>query len=154
MLQPTSLQELKELAKQAQGEVIEIPGFSDTQVLKVKVKAVSLVELVQCDILPNPLLITINSIIHRQQKGELLKGKDAAMAKKNMEQFTEIVYKAALVEPSYKDFKDAGIELNLIQKRIIAEYSIGDTSTYNRFRKFRENFESDMASQNLSQTSE
>ncbi|MGX4600243.1 hypothetical protein [Faecalimicrobium sp. JNUCC 81] len=154
MLQPTSLQELKALAEQTKGEVIEIPGFLDTQVLRVRVKPVSLVELTQCDLLPNALMLTVNDIIQKQQKGEMFSGKEAAVAKKNMETFTDIVYKAALVEPSYKDFRDAGIELNLIQKRMIAEYAIGDVSTLNRFRQFRKDFESNTASEVLQETTE
>ena len=56
-MQVTSLEELKQIAKKVNGEVIEIPGFDDMSVLNVKVKRVSLTDLVQCDVLPNSLLL-------------------------------------------------------------------------------------------------
>lgn len=148
-MQVTSLEELKQIAKKANGEVIEIPGFDDMSVLNVKVKRVSLTDLVQCDVLPNILLLEVQKILDKKQKGHEMKGKEYERAVKNLEQFTEIVYKQALIEPSVDDFKSVGLELNKVQKSMIAEYAIGDTSRLERFRAFRENLKNNITSKEL-----
>ena len=148
-MQATSLEELKQIAKIANGEVIEIPGFDDMSVLNVKVKRVSLTDLVQCDVLPNILLLEVQKILDKKQKGYEIKGKEYERAVKNLEQFTEIVYKQALIEPSVGDFESVGLELNKVQKSMIAEYAIGDTSRLDRFRAFRENLKNNSTSKEL-----
>ena len=148
-MQVTSLEELKQIAKKANGEVIEIPGFDDMSVLNVKVKRVSLTDLVQCDVLPNILLLEVQKILDKKQKGHEMKGKEYERAVKNLEQFTEIVYKQALIEPSVDDFKSVGLELNKVQKSMIAEYAIGDTSRLERFRAFRESLKNNSTSKEL-----
>ncbi|WP_071120471.1 hypothetical protein [Romboutsia timonensis] len=148
-MQVTSLEELKQIAKKVNGEVIEIPGFDDMSVLNVKVKRVSLTDLVQCDVLPNILLLEVQKILDKKQKGHEIKGKEYERAVKNLEQFTEIVYKQALIEPSVDDFKSVGLELNKVQKSMIAEYAIGDTSRLERFRAFRESLKNNSASKEL-----
>ncbi len=148
-MQVTSLEELKQIAKKAKGEVIEIPGFDDMSVLNVKVRRVSLTDLVQCDVLPNILLLEVQKILDKKQKGQEMKGKEYERAVKNLEQFTEIVYKQALIEPSVDDFKSVGLELNKVQKSMIAEYAIGDTSRLERFRAFRESLKNNSTSKEL-----
>ena len=148
-MQVTSLEELKQIAKKVNGEIIEIPGFDDMSVLNVKVKRVSLTDLVQCDVMPNILLLEVQKILDKKQKGHEMKGKEYEMAVKNLEQFTEIVYKQALIEPSVDDFKSVGLELNKVQKSMIAEYAIGDTSRLERFRAFRESLKNNSTSKEL-----
>lgn len=148
-MQVTSLEELKQIAKKVNGEVIEIPGFDDMSVLNVKVKRVSLTDLVQCDVLPNILLLEVQKILDKKQKGHEMKGKEYERAVKNLEQFTEIVYKQALIEPSVDDFESVGLELNKVQKSMISEYAIGDTSRLERFRAFRESLKNNSASKEL-----
>lgn len=148
-MQVTSLEELKQIAKKVNGEVIEIPGFDDMSVLNVKVKRVSLTDLVQCDVLPNILLLEVQKILDKKQKGHEMKGKEYERAVKNLEQFTEIVYKQALIEPSVDDFESVGLELNKIQKSMISEYAIGDTSRLERFRAFRESLKNNSTSKEL-----
>ena len=148
-MQVTSLEELKQIAKKVNGEVIEIPGFDDMSVLNVKVKRVSLTDLVQCDVLPNILLLEVQKILDKKQKGHEMKGKEYERAVKNLEQFTEIVYKQALIEPSVDDFESVGLELNKVQKSMISEYAIGDTSRLERFRAFRESLKNNIARKEL-----
>ncbi|MGL4253156.1 MAG: hypothetical protein ACRCR2_03735 [Fusobacteriaceae bacterium] len=147
-----SLEELQQIASERQGEELEIPGFTDTSVMTVKVRKISLLELVQEGVLPNPLLLAVNAIIKKQNDGEVWEGEQLERVSSTMGNFTEIVYKAALVEPTADTFISLGLELTQIQKRIIAEYSIGDVSTLERFRKFRADYENTMASQEVQQT--
>ena len=148
-MQVTSLEELKQIAKKVNGEVIEIPGFDDMSVLNVKVKRVSLTDLVQCDVLPNILLLEVQKILDKKQKGHEMKGKEYERAVKNLEHFTEIVYKQALIEPSVDDFESVGLELNKVQKSMISAYAIGDTSRLERFRAFRESLKNNSTSKEL-----
>ena len=148
-MQVTSLEELKQIAKKVNGEVIEIQGFDDMSVLNVKVKRVSLTDLVQCDVLPNILLLEVQKILDKKQKGHEMKGKEYERAVKNLEQFTEIVYKQALIEPSVDDFESVCLELNKVQKSMISEYAIGDTSRLERFRAFRESLKNNSTSKEL-----
>ena len=78
-----------------------------------------------------------------------MKGKEYERAVKNLEQFTEIVYKQALIEPSVDDFESVGLELNKVQKSMISEYAIGDTSRLERFRAFRESLKNNSTSKEL-----
>lgn len=148
-MQVTSLEELKQIAQKVNGEIIEIPGFDDMSVLNVKVRRISLTDLVQCDVLPNVLLLEVQKILDKKQKGHEMKGKEYERAIKNLEQFTEIVYKQALIEPSVSDFESVGLELNKVQKSMIAEYAIGDTSRLERFRAFRESLKNNIAGKEL-----
>lgn len=145
-----SLQELKKL-KQKIYETIEIPGFDDHSAIPVDVKKVSLMDLVDCKVLPNPLLMSVNAIFARQQKGPSPSTKELAIWENQLKEFTEIVYKEALVSPTPKNFEEAGLPLNSIQKRMIAEYAIGDVSTLNRFRKFREGLKNNSPSEGVSE---
>ena len=148
-MQVTSLEELKQIAQKVNGEIIEIPGFDDMSVLNVKVRRVSLTDLVQCDVLPNVLLLEVQKILDKKQKNEEIKGDEYTKGVKNLEQFTEIVYKQALIEPSVSDFESVGLELNKVQKSMIAEYAIGDTSRLERFRAFRESLKNNSAGKEL-----
>lgn len=148
-MQVTSLEELKQIAQKVNGEIIEIPGFDDMTTLNVKVRRVSLTDLVQCDVLPNVLLLEVQKILDKKQKGIEMKDKEHRRAAKNLEQFTEIVYKQALLEPNVEDFKSVGLELNKVQKSMISEYAIGDTSRLERFRAFRENLKNNSSSKKL-----
>ena len=148
-MQVTSLEELKQIAQKVNGEIIEIPGFDDMSVLNVKVRRISLTDLVQCDVLPNVLLLEVQKILDKKQKNEEIKGDEYTKAVKNLEQFTEIVYKQALIEPSVSDFESVGLELNKVQKSMIAEYAIGDTSRLERFRAFRESLKNNSAGKEL-----
>lgn len=149
-MKPISLQELKQLKKQIY-EVIEIPGFDGQGAIPVEVKKVSLMDLVECKILPNPLLMAVNSIVVRQQKGPEPSEKELKMWEKQLDEFTDIVYKEALISPTYKDFEEAELPLSNIQKKMIAEYAIGDVTRLNRFRKFREDLKSNNSSEGVSE---
>lgn len=150
MMKAISLQELKKL-KQEVYETIEIPGFNDQSAIPVDVKKVSLMDLSECKILPNSLLMSVNAIFVRQQKGPAPSEKELAAWEQQLREFTEIVYKEALIQPTFKDFEEAGLPLTSIQKRMIAEYAIGDVSTLNRFRKFREGLKNNSSSEGVQQ---
>ena len=148
-----SIEELKQIAKQQEGEIITLPGFTDDTTVNVKVKRVSLMDLVQCEILPNPLLIQVNAIFHKRQAGHEFTKKEEEVSKEQLEKFTDIVYRNALVEPTIETFNEVGLKLTEVQKRLIAEYAIGDTSRLNQFRKVRENIKNNSTSSNVPQTS-
>lgn len=143
-----TLEQLKNL-KESNSSVIEIPGFTDDQAIGVRVKKVSLLELTQCGVLPNALLVAVNNIFVRRSRGDEFTTEEVQIYEKQMEEFTEVVYKAALIEPTAEDFDSVGMPLTKIQKRVIAEYSIGDTSTLERFRKYRESIANNSDGQEL-----
>lgn len=124
-LKVTSMEELKQLA---QGEVIELPKFKEGMKFSVRVKRVSLLNLVRKGVIPNKLLSASEELFYGKQSS---KGVD-------LKQLTEVMFIMAentLVEPSVKDLKNVGLELTDEQIVALFNYSQEGVSDLESFRK-------------------
>ena len=101
----TSLENLKKLSE---GQEVELPGW-DEEPFICKLKRPSLLGLVEGGQIPNPLL-NAAYILFNGAKTQ----KDVLNLKEQKE-ILDIVARAAMVEPTYQQLKDIGLELTDLQ---------------------------------------
>lgn len=101
----TSLENLKKLSE---GQEVELPGWDDEPFI-CKLKRPSLLGLVEGGQIPNPLL-NAAYILFNGAKTQ----KDVLNLKEQKE-ILDIVARAAMVEPTYQQLKDIGLELTDLQ---------------------------------------
>ncbi len=101
----TSLEKLKSLSE---GQEVELQGWDDEPFI-CKLKRPSLLGLVESGQIPNPLL-NAAYILFNGAKSQ----KDVINMKEQKE-ILDIVARAAMVEPTYQQIKDIGLELTDLQ---------------------------------------
>ena len=101
----TSLENLKKLSE---GQEVELPGW-DEEPFICKLKRPSLLGLVEGGQIPNPLLNAAYILFNgaKTQKNVL--------NLKDQKEILDIVARAAMVEPTYQQLKDIGLELTDLQ---------------------------------------
>lgn len=108
----TNLEQLKQMAE---CDVIELPRFKKEIPFNVKVKRVSLLNLVRKGIIPNKLLSAAE---------ELFTGKQSSKGNVDMRSLTDVMFimaENALVEPSMENLKNVGLELT--DEQIVALFN-------------------------------
>ncbi|SQB33656.1 esterase [Clostridium cochlearium] len=111
-LKVTSLEQLKQMAEY---DILELPRFKKEIPFNVKVKRVSLLNLVRKGIIPNKLLSAAE---------ELFYGKTSDKGNVDMKTLTDVMFimaENALVEPSVKDLEEVGLELT--DEQIVALFN-------------------------------
>ena len=101
----TSLDKLKQLS---QGQEVEIVGW-DEEPFICKLKRPSLLGLVESGRIPNPLLNAAYILFNGA------KTKDDVINLKEQKELFTIVAKAAMLEPTYQELEDIGLELTDLQ---------------------------------------
>lgn len=127
--QITSLSQLKSYST---GAVIELPPFSEGQPLVARVKRPSLLSLAKSGEIPNSLLTTANELFASGGRGIDRNNGDML---KDMYGVMEAIAKASLIEPSFDDIKEAGLELTDEQMMAIFSYSQEGVKALESFRK-------------------
>ncbi|MBD5639666.1 esterase [Clostridium botulinum] len=131
-LKVTNIEDLKNVA---QGEVIQLPQFSQGIPFNARVKRVSLLNLVRKGVVPNKLLSAAE---------ELFYGKQSSKENVDLAQMTNVMYimaENALVEPSIEDLKSVGLELTDEQIVALFNYTQEGVSELDSFREEPENTE-------------
>ncbi|WP_315114552.1 esterase [uncultured Clostridium sp.] len=121
-----SLEQLKQMAEY---DVIELPRFKPEIPFNVKVKRVSLLNLVRKGIIPNKLLSAAE---------ELFYGKQASKGNVDLAQLTNVMFimaENALVEPSIKELESVGLELTDEQIVALFNYTQQGVQELESFRK-------------------
>ncbi|SQB33393.1 esterase [Clostridium cochlearium] len=111
-LKVTNIEDLKQMAE---CDVIELPRFKQEIPFVVKVRRVSLLNLVRKGIIPNKLLSAAE---------ELFYGKTSDKGNVDMKTLTDVMFimaENALVEPSIKDLEEVGLELT--DEQIVALFN-------------------------------
>lgn len=120
----TSLTDLKRYAK---GAVVELPPFAQDMPLFAKLKRPSLIMMVADGMVPNPLMATAESMFMNGIN-------DSNVTMQEMRDVLVCMCKACMIEPTYQDIQEAGLELTDEQMIFIFNYSqIG----VNALRSFR-----------------
>ncbi len=122
----TSISDIK---KFAQGSVIKLPSFDGDHPFIAKVKRPSLLVMVKSGKIPNSL---INQATQLFQKGAGSLGKDNTIS--DMYDIMETICEAALVKPTYKEIKDAGLSLTDEQMMAIFSYTQQGVKALEQFR--------------------
>lgn len=122
----TTIDDLKEYAK---GQIVQLPSFADGQPLIVRMKRPSLMILAKSGKIPNKLLKTATEMFNGEGSAD---NEDLDALSKTFE-LLEIICEASLVEPKYKDFKSAGIDLSDEQLIAIFNYTQRGIEALNSF---------------------
>ena len=101
----TSLENLKKLSE---GQEVELPGWDDEPFI-CKLKRPSLLGLVEGGQIPNPLLNAAYILFNGA------KTQNDVLNLKDQKEILDIVARAAMVEPTYQQLKDIGLELTDLQ---------------------------------------
>lgn len=127
----TSIEELK---KMANGEVVELPGFTDGTTFNARLKRPSMLALAKLGKIPNNLLGAANKLF--VGVGSVLqnngKGNDDALTE--LFDIIEVICEESFVEPTYKQLKDNGIELTDQQKLAVFTYTQRGVKSLENFR--------------------
>lgn len=133
MYEGTKVISIDELKKLAEGELVDIPSFKSEERIVVKLRRPSLMQLVKMGKIPNDLLVEANKLF-AQGGSVIAKNVDDPNAIKNMIEVMECICEQAFVEPSYKDIKNAGIQLTDSQLLAVFEYTQNGVANLKSFR--------------------
>lgn len=125
MAEVTSFEQLKQYS---QGQLVELPSFSEGQPFFARIRRPSLMALVKNGKVPNRLLVTANKLFLEKGFDENDKGfmTDALG-------IFDVIVEASLVEPTYDDIKKAGLELTDEQLMFIFSYTQQGVRALERF---------------------
>lgn len=125
-MKTTSIKELKEYAR---GQLVELPPFAEGQRFVVRMKRPSMMALVKAGQIPNALLETANTLF---LDGKKLSPKKEELLPEMLAVF-DIIVEAALVEPTYSQIREVGIELTDDQLMAIFNYTQSGVKALERF---------------------
>lgn len=128
-LKVTSIEELKKISK---GELVELPGFVDGTNFVVRLKRPSLLIMAKSGKIPNGLLPQTNKLF-TGGLNSVTKGNDDEMLTE-LFNILEIVCKESLVEPTYDELVENGIELTDQQLLAIFSYTQRGVKSLENFR--------------------
>lgn len=125
----TSIEQLKQYA---QGEVIELPPFAPTQPFVAKLKRPSLLAMAKNGKIPNELLVKTNELF--MNDGTAVNASDDNMLKEIFSVIDTIAGEV-FVQPTYKEIKEAGIQLTDEQMLFIFNYTQTGVKNLENFRE-------------------
>ena len=128
-LKVTSIDELK---KMSSGELVELPGFVDGTSFVVRLKRPSLLIMAKTGKIPNGLLAQTNKLF-TGGLNSVTKNSDDEMLTE-LYNILEIVCKESLVEPTYNELVENGIELTDQQLLAIFSYTQRGVKSLENFR--------------------
>ena len=112
----TSIAKMSEYAK---GQIVRLPDFAEGQPFIVRLKRPSMLVLAKSGKIPNSLLDTANSLFNEGKSSN----DDSNKAMQDMYEVLCIIAESSLVEPTFKEIKEAGVELTDEQLIAIFNYS-------------------------------
>lgn len=125
----TSIEELKQYA---QGEVVTLPPFTPTQPFVAKLKRPSLLAMAKNGKIPNELLVKTNELF--MNDGTAVNASDDNMLKEIFSVIDTIAGEV-FVQPTYKEIKEAGIQLTDEQMLFIFNYTQTGVKNLENFRE-------------------
>lgn len=125
----TSFETLKRYAR---GRVVRFPDFAEDMPFIARVRRPSILALAKFGKIPNDLLKTAGSLFVAD--GNALDSDDPDMLSKVSELLMEIA-KASLIEPTYEDVLNAGLEFTDEQLMAIFNYSQSGVEALKPFRE-------------------
>jgi len=132
-LQITSVEQLKNYNA---GQVVELPAFGDGQPFVARLKRPSMMSLAKKGQIPNELLNAANSLFEKGPQGLMQKGRvdlDSDTMTKLFD-IIDVICEASFVEPTYRQLREAGIELTDDQYMFIFNYTQNGVHALDSFR--------------------
>lgn len=125
----TSIEELKQYA---QGEVVVLPPFAPTQPFVARLKRPSLLAMAKNGKIPNELLVKTNELFIND--GTAANASDDNMLKEIFSVIDTIAGEV-FVQPTYKEIKEAGVQLTDEQMLFIFNYTQTGVKNLENFRE-------------------
>lgn len=119
----------EDLQRYARGTIVQLPDFADGQPFIARMRRPSMMSLVKIGKIPNTLLITANEMFNGKQTDA-----DDENVLGNMFDVMEVICETALIEPTYQQIKDAGMELSDDQIMAIFNYTQVGVQALESFR--------------------
>jgi len=128
---PLNVTSISALKRQSLGEVVSLPGFIDGEDFIVRMRRPSLLSLVRKGKIPNTLLNEATELFNNGTSTVGVNGNTL----EDMMDVIDIICDASLLEPTYKEIQDNGIELTDEQLMAIFAYSQRGVNGLRQFRK-------------------
>lgn len=122
---------ITELQKQSKGALVKLPPFAEGEEFVARLKRPSMLSLVRAKKIPNSLLTSANKMF-KQGPGAFDTENEGMM--EDIFKILDVVCEASFVEPTYKEIKEAGIELTDDQLMFIFGYSQNGVKQLESFR--------------------
>ena len=135
-MQITSLEQLQEIK---QTEIVELPSFEDGTPFVAEIKRPNMMQLMVSGKIPNTLLTVATEMFNGRTGQVMGKATEDLKALKELVGMMELLAEASLVNPSYKDIKNANISLTEHQLMAILTYSQGGVKALENFRNQQTN---------------
>lgn len=127
---PLKVTSIDSLKQQSAGEIVQLPGFVEGEDFIARMRRPSLLAMVKKGKIPNSLL---NEATELFSNGTSTVGRDDSSLEEMMN-VVEIICEASLIEPSWKEIQDNGIELTDEQLMAIFSYSQRGIAGVRQFR--------------------
>ncbi len=122
----------EELQSYAQGDIVELPPFSQDRPFVAKLTRPSMMELVKNGKIPNSLLKSANELFSSGIVGAFDENREDALSQ--LFEVIDVICEASFVEPTYQQIKDSGIKLTDEQLMFIFNYSQAGVKALESFR--------------------
>lgn len=126
-----SVTTVSDLEKYAKGTIVQLPEFGEGQPFVARMRRPSMLALVKSGKIPNSLLIPANELF---QSGVGSYDADNKDSLKQVFEVIDVIIEASLIEPSYAQVKQIGIELTDEQRIAIFSYSQQGVKALESFR--------------------
>ena len=124
-----SVTSFEDLQRYARGTIVKLPDFAEGQPFVARMRRPSMMALVKVGKIPNSLLITANEMFNGKSADT-----DDEEVMSNMFGVMEVICETALIEPTYQQIKDAGLELSDDQIMAIFNYTQVGVQALDNFR--------------------
>lgn len=143
-MQVTSLEQLKNIKL---SEIVELPSFEDGTPLIVEIRKPNMMQLITSGKIPNTLLSVAMDMFNGKTGDKMQKASQNSKDLSELVKMMNVIAEASLVNPSYKDFKTAGVGLSDDQLMAILMYSQGGVKSLENFRKQQTSVEDNQPSE-------
>lgn len=124
---------MSDLVKFSKGTILELPAFGEEQPFVAKIKRPSMLAMAKNGKIPNGLLSTAGDLF--VGKGANLDDSKKTNGLSDLFQVLDAICEECFVEPTYKEIKEAGIDLSDDQMMFIFNYTQQGVKSLESFRK-------------------
>jgi len=117
------------------GNLVDIPGFADGEMITVQLRRPNMLTLMKSGKIPNDLMDSVADLFPGTKSG--LSQESSQLKIKNIAGLMEVFCEACLVNPTWQELTDAGIELTMDQMTFIFNYAQGGVKELKPFRDKR-----------------
>ena len=122
---------IEELRQQSVGTIVSLPPFSEGREFNAILRRPSMLSLIRAKKIPNSLLTSANKMF-TGGPGSLDTANEAMMDE--IFSIMDVICEAAFVEPTYKEIREAGIELTDDQLMFVFGYTQNGVKQLESFR--------------------